>query len=288
LGDGAIKSSPLNPADIFYIATVADLPDVLSKYVLYNCGYDAGSGIGLYYSVNGSTLVAVPGVGNDVTISGQWTFQSAAVNDKGIRVENTNATGGAHWSIVQGQPGNYDNSLLINSDNSGGNVPEVILNAGNPANFLKGIAVGDNTKFAAYTSTSLAYYIPYVGSGSYEGKISFRGSSAANSDAQFHFESYNWGDSGLALTSHLKMIIDTDYSVHADFKGSVNVAGYLKCALYTDAQLNDVTHAVNTGAGKVQGAQVYNSTQDTPCWAVSNADAGVWVDGAGSTVNSPV
>ena len=80
----------------------------------------------------------------------------------------------------------------------------------------------------------------------------------------------------------------------ADFKGQVDVAGLLVPATYvqyptfTDAELNSVTNAVNTAAGKIQGAMVYNATQDVPVWAVGNTDGAVWVDGAGTTVNTPV
>ena len=63
---------------------------------------------------------------------------------------------------------------------------------------------------------------------------------------------------------------------------------YIQLHTATDTQLNDVTHAINTAAGKIQGAMVYNTTQDVPVYAVGNADASVWVDGAGTTVNTPV
>lgn len=74
----------------------------------------------------------------------------------------------------------------------------------------------------------------------------------------------------------------------ATFAGDVEVSGYLTTATYTSTQLDDSTHAVNTGAGKVQGAMVYNTTTDNPVWAIGNADGDVWVDGAGTTVNNPV
>jgi hypothetical protein len=70
--------------------------------------------------------------------------------------------------------------------------------------------------------------------------------------------------------------------------GGVLIDGYLQHKTATDAELNAVANAINTAAGKIQGAQVYNSTQDVPVYAVGNADASVWVDGAGTTVNTPV
>ncbi len=70
--------------------------------------------------------------------------------------------------------------------------------------------------------------------------------------------------------------------------GGVLIDGYLQHKTATDTELNAVANAINTAAGKVQGAEVYNSTQDVPVYAVGNADASVWVDGAGTTVNTPV
>jgi len=68
----------------------------------------------------------------------------------------------------------------------------------------------------------------------------------------------------------------------------MEVQGYFLVQTATDTQLNDITDAINTAAGKVQGAMLYNSTQDVPVWAVGDTDGSVWVDGAGTTVNTPV
>ena len=51
---------PLNPLqNVFLVPTAADLPDVLSQFVIYNLQYDAGAGIGLYYTSDGITLQRV-------------------------------------------------------------------------------------------------------------------------------------------------------------------------------------------------------------------------------------
>ena len=73
-----------------------------------------------------------------------------------------------------------------------------------------------------------------------------------------------------------------------DVTGDLDVGGYTRTQVVTDAELNDITDAINTDAGKVQGAQLYNGDQDVPVWAVGNADGDIWVDGAGATVNTPV
>lgn len=66
------------------------------------------------------------------------------------------------------------------------------------------------------------------------------------------------------------------------------VRGYIQPRTATDAELNDVTDSVNTDAGKVQGSMVYNSTTDNPVYSTGSLDASIWVDGAGTTVNTPV
>jgi hypothetical protein len=68
----------------------------------------------------------------------------------------------------------------------------------------------------------------------------------------------------------------------------ISVSGYLQPMLATDAELDDITDAINTDPGKRQGSMIYNSSQDIPVWAVGNADGDLWVDGTGATVNTPV
>jgi hypothetical protein len=63
---------------------------------------------------------------------------------------------------------------------------------------------------------------------------------------------------------------------------------YIQLKTATDAELNAVANAINTDAGKVQGAVIYNSSTDNPVYAKGPADADVWVDGAGTIVNSPI
>ncbi len=78
-------------------------------------------------------------------------------------------------------------------------------------------------------------------------------------------------------------------TTEVNFAGTVRiVTGFLQTTTVTDALLNDITDPVNTNADKIQGAQLYNSSQDVPVWAVGAADGDVWVDGAGTTVNTPV
>lgn len=56
----------------------------------------------------------------------------------------------------------------------------------------------------------------------------------------------------------------------------------------TTTALADITDAINTGAAKVAGYQVFNTTTNTPVWAVGDTDGAVWVDGVGTTAHTPV
>jgi hypothetical protein len=76
----------------------------------------------------------------------------------------------------------------------------------------------------------------------------------------------------------------TDITIGGDL--AIN-GQYLSVPTATTAALNDVSDAINTDAGKVQGAMVYNTDTDNPVYAVGNADADIWVDGAGNTAHSP-
>ena len=83
-----------------------------------------------------------------------------------------------------------------------------------------------------------------------------------------------------------KRVQDTGNLIGDD--DEIIMAGLIQLQTFTDTQLNDITDGVNTGGSKVQGAMAYNTTQDVPVWAVGAADGSVWVDGAGTTVNTPV
>lgn len=80
---------------------------------------------------------------------------------------------------------------------------------------------------------------------------------------------------------------DQGLAIHVT-NGDVHFEGYFRPNLATDTELNAIANAINTNAGKIQGAMVYNITQDTPVWAVGSADGDLWVDGAGATINTPV
>ncbi len=70
--------------------------------------------------------------------------------------------------------------------------------------------------------------------------------------------------------------------------GAFEVNNFFQNRTETQTNLLDSTHAVNTSAGKIAGAQVYDSTNGTPLWADGNADDSTWSDAAGAVVHTPV
>ena len=65
--------------NVYVVATAAGLPDQLSRFVLYNCLYDPGEGVGLYYSSDESTLVRL-----------DWRPVDRKVKDADETVNNSN------------------------------------------------------------------------------------------------------------------------------------------------------------------------------------------------------
>lgn len=94
-------------------------------------------------------------------------------------------------------------------------------------------------------------------------------------DIVIDFDATNWVVAGIGLATFTGF-------------GGFSPGTYLQLKTATDAELNAIANAINTAAGKIQGAVVYNTDTDNPVYAVGAADGSVWVDGAGSTVNTPV
>lgn len=71
-----MPSHGLNPIEnVYVVATAADLPDVLSRFIIYHLLYDPGDGVGLYYSDDESTLTPVSSAAaeiNDLTVAVTW------------------------------------------------------------------------------------------------------------------------------------------------------------------------------------------------------------------------
>ena len=56
----------------------------------------------------------------------------------------------------------------------------------------------------------------------------------------------------------------------------------------TTTELEAIANAINTSALKVQGYQVYNTTDDRPVWAADDTDGGLWNYADGTLAHTPV
>jgi len=65
------------------------------------------------------------------------------------------------------------------------------------------------------------------------------------------------------------------------------VSNMLAISTITSAALNDITDAVNTDNRKIAGAMLFNTTTNTPVYAVGDTDGAIWVNGAGTTAHTP-
>jgi hypothetical protein len=82
--------------------------------------------------------------------------------------------------------------------------------------------------------------------------------------------------------------IEGDLLVGGSGVGVLTSGHYFQPRTTTTTALEDITDAINTNNGKIQGSMVYNATTDCPVWATGAASGDVWVDGTGSTVHTPV
>lgn len=85
------------------------------------------------------------------------------------------------------------------------------------------------------------------------------------------------------------------WTFSAALTGSLDVSGktvtstdYYHLRTETQTNLALITATVNTDAGKVAGAMVWDITNGQPVWAAGDTDGALWVDGAGTTVHTPI
>lgn len=90
----------LNPVEnVLVIATSDDLPDELSRFVIYHLLYDPGDGAGLYYTADESSLTKID------TDTGLTSVQAGDVDSESATdgyVLTADGAGGAAWEAVSG------------------------------------------------------------------------------------------------------------------------------------------------------------------------------------------
>lgn len=69
-----------------------------------------------------------------------------------------------------------------------------------------------------------------------------------------------------------------------DFPTEINVT---EPAIYEDTDFEDITSDVNT-LNKYAGKQLWDATASVPVWAATGAAGGLWIDGTGTTVYTPI
>ncbi len=93
------------------------------------------------------------------------------------------------------------------------------------------------------------------------------------------------GASPSALTADLDMNGKDIINLGVSYSLS---GGYFLPPQTTTAALEAVANAINTAAGKVDGAVLYNTTTKALVIASGNTDAAVWNDAVGSLAHTPV
>ena len=76
--------------------------------------------------------------------------------------------------------------------------------------------------------------------------------------------------------------------VYTNDAGDIIVLGTQAIVTATTTELEDIADAINTGADKVAGYMVFNTTDGAPVWAVGAADGSVWNDATGTLAHTPV
>jgi len=120
-------------------------------------------------------------------------------------------------------------------------------------------------------------------------------------------------DAGTVIRTMIDMDPDNDLDIYHPSAGTVNIrtvvaasggatvnnaltgAGLERVltasdgiATATTTELADITDAINTGARKVAGFEVFNTTTSIVVWAVGAADGSLWLNATGATAHTPV
>lgn len=236
----------------------------------------------------GANIVAIT-VGGTEAI--RWTGSSAPLirtgMNSGITASTTQTQAGAtpltaSWNEVAVVVNNNDAVLL--PDMVKGEMCVIINNGAKKLKVFpapgKDCGAGINTSVTIKTNSS-RYWFHYDNTVAFDIATDFKNlqnievGGAANNDLLFR-SGGDWTHTNGALTWDGEELLATAIE-----------GGYMRSASATTTNLEDITHAINTAAGKKLGSWVFNSTTKKPVWAVGNADGSVWVDATGVTAHTP-
>lgn len=196
---------------------------------------------------------------------------------RALIVENALATG-QRWTISPGHPGTYDQSLIFaaGDDISTPATHALRLQAGQPLTLPLGAVTVDGMVFGSQSSSALAFYQPFNGTG---GRLAFRGALSSGCAALEFQGTYHDGSHQTARVMTLSHSASAGPQV-AVGDVSPTAALHVDGAIRTEpVTLADVPDPVSRGAG----AMIYVSDAaggPRPFWS----DGSDWRDATGTAL----
>jgi hypothetical protein len=107
------------------------------------------------------------------------------------------------------------------------------------------------------------------------------------SDSRYNTVDDNNFYNSCASDATTMLSVDSNFNFVGDNNTLTTGVKYTGHFLSSTGELDDITSDINT-FGKYEGKMQFNQTSNKPVYAVGSAAGDVWVDGAGTTINTPV
>jgi len=213
-----------------------------------------------------------------------------------VKINAENAAGSAK-NLFTGDPDGdsvmyHAGVATVTADSSGmtvaGDLTGTTIGGITTANLLDKTATEDVTGAYRFTnsafavtdihrvSTTSAAAIKYSNTDGVKGYLGFNDSS--------QLQTWDSGSSSTGFSVDSSGLLRSSESLTT----GVIEGGYMRSAVVTTTNLADITHVINTAAGKKLGAWVFNTTTSMPVWAAGDTDGAVWLDATGATAHTPV
>lgn len=160
----------------------------------------------------------------------------------------------------------------------------------------------DDTDYAAFSHNGTDFNTTYANTGyaNYTGLTSgyswtvngtekmVLGQNYLNIKGDADLRIYDATDTDTAIFNHDGTNFNTTFSGTTKWNVSIGLAAdYFQLQNVTSTNIASVTHAINTDAGKVAGAMIWDSTNNKIKVATGSADASTWVDADGTNAVTP-